>query len=217
MAPVKTRKRKRTPAASKAQEKFPPLSISSKSFVSGGSDAEFRRLIYHVLSASAMLLKSRERFAAFIDVTAPQYSMMVSIGEAGSATIGQVAQAIHVSSPFVTAEIGKLVKRGIIDRQPNEADARSSLLTLSPLGKDLIRRLAPYRRTANDIIFGFLSPTEARHLSKTVEQLYANCERALHELDSPRWRKVANRQEPTVRRTAGRRASQRTKSVPVTS
>lgn len=211
MAPVKTRKKTRTPAASKAQEKFPPLSISSKSFVSGGSDAEFRRLIYHVLSTSAMLLKSRERFAAYIGVTAPQYSMMVSIGEAGSATIGQIAQAIHVSSPFVTAEVGKLIKQGIINRQPNEADARSSLLTLSPHGRDLIHQLAPYRRTANDIIFGFLSPTEAQHFSKTVEQLYANCERALHELDSPRWRKAFNPHEPTAKR---RRPPKRTKSAP---
>lgn len=191
MSPVKTKKKTRALANSKAQEIFPPLSISSKSFVSGGSDAEFRRLIYHVLSASAMLLKSRERFAAYIGVTAPQYSMMVSIGESGSATIGQIAQAIHVSSPFVTAEVGKLIKKGIITRQPNKADARSSLLTLSAHGKDLIQQLAPYRRTANDIIFGFLSPPEARQFSKTIEQLYANCERALHELDSPRWRKAA--------------------------
>lgn len=209
MAPVKTRQKTRSPATAKVQEKFPPLSISSKSFVSGDSDAEFRRLIYHVLSASAMLLKARERFAAFIGVTAPQYSMMVSIGEAGSATIGQVAQAIHVSSPFVTAEIGKLVKRGIIDRQPNKADARSSLLTLSPLGKDLIRQLAPYRRAANDTIFGFLPPSEARQFSKTMEQLYINCERALHELDSPHWRKVANTHEPIVQPKA-RRTPRRT-------
>lgn len=190
MAPGKTKNRAPFPKALKAREEFPPLSISSKSFVSAGSDVAFRRLIYHVLSTSAMMLKSRERFAAYIGVTGPQYSMMVSIAETGSSTIGEIAEAIHVSSPFVTAEVGKLIKRGIVNRQPNKADARSFVLTLSQSGEDLIRQLAPYRRTANDIIFGFLTPTEARQFSNIVERLYANCERALHELDAPRWRKA---------------------------
>jgi DNA-binding MarR family transcriptional regulator len=211
MAPVKAKKKTRSPATT-SHEKFPPLSISSKSFISNGSDAEFRRLIYHVLSTSAMMLKARERFAAYIGVTAPQYSMMVSIGEAGSATIGQIAQAIHVSSPFVTAEIGKLIKRGIVNRQPNEADARSSLLTLTEHGMDLIRQVGPYRRTANDIIFGFLSPGEAKQFSRTMEQLYINCERALHELDAPHWRMDAKPAEPAPLRKTTRRAPRRAKS-----
>jgi len=194
--------RKTMPAPPGGGQAFPPLSISSRSFLSDGSDAEFRRLIYHVLSASAMLLKSRERFASYIGVTAPQYSMMVAIGEANSATIGQIAQSIHVSSPFVTAEVGKLVKRGIIDRQPNEADARSSILTLSDQGKALIQQLGPYRRMANDIIFGSFSPAEAKQFSKAIEQLYANCHRALHELDSPRWQNGAANGSPPPRSRA---------------
>src|SRR5262245_28237222 len=107
------------------QEPFPPLSISSDAFLTDGTDTEFRHLIYNFLALSALFLEAREYFGAFIGVSAPQYSMMVAIGEAKETTATLLAERLHVSTAFVAAEIGKLVSRQIVARRPSTSDRRS--------------------------------------------------------------------------------------------
>jgi MarR family transcriptional regulator, organic hydroperoxide resistance regulator len=164
---------------------FPPLSTSLEAFLLDGSDRAFRELIYKVLSTSTHMLRARDRFASQMGVSGPQYSMMVAIGESGTATVGQIAARLHVSSPFVTAEIGKLINRGIIDRRPNHADRRSNLLALTETGKQLIRDVGPLRRATNDMIFRSLNASQARALDKIMDLLLADSKRALHEIGPP--------------------------------
>lgn len=164
---------------------FPPVSTSLEAFLVNGSDRAFRELIYKVLSTSTHMLRARDRFAAHMGVSGPQYSMMVAIGEAGTATVGQIAARLHVSSPFVTAEIGKLIKRGIVDRRPNDADRRSNILVLTDTGKQLIRDVGPLRRMTNDMIFGSLNASQARALNRIMGLLLADSERALREINPP--------------------------------
>lgn len=181
-----------------ADEQFPPLSTSLPAFLKGRSDREFRDLIYGVLSVSTLMLRARERFGAFIGVTAPQYSLMVAIGEAGESTATQLAEKLHVSVPFVTAEIGKLIKREIVQRRPNSADGRSLLLTLTKKGENLILHLAPYRRLGNNMIFGSLTREQAQEFRKIIGLLLADAEKTLHELDNPAWTSLAVPPEETI-------------------
>lgn len=184
---------------------FPPLSTSLEAFLVDGSDRAFRELIYKVLSTSTHMLRARDRFAAHMGVSGPQYSMMVAIGEAGSATVGQIAARLHVSSPFVTAEIGKLIRRGIVDRRPNDADRRSNILALTDQGKRLIRDVGPLRRATNDMIFGSLSASQARALDRIMDLLLADSERALHEISTPRRRKSVTPRARTSPGEGGRK------------
>lgn len=172
---------------------FPPLSTSLEAFLVNGSDRAFRELIYKVLSTSTHMLRARDRFAAHMGVSGPQYSMMVAIGEAGTATVGQIAARLHVSSPFVTAEIGKLIKRDIVDRRPNDADRRSNILVLTETGKQLIRDVGPLRRMTNDMIFGSLNVSQARTLDRIMDLLLAGSERALRDINPPVRQKARDR------------------------
>lgn len=175
------------PGVEHAGKPFLPASISLDFFLVDGSDREFRELIYKVLSISTMMLRARERFATAMGVTGPQYSMMVAIGEANTATVGYIAQKLHVSSPFVTAEIGKLITHGIVERRPNEADRRSNLLALTRHGRDLIHKIGPLRCITNDTIFGGLTPRQAHAFREIVDRLLTDSEKALCEIQSPAW------------------------------
>jgi MarR family transcriptional regulator, organic hydroperoxide resistance regulator len=172
---------------------FPPVSTSLEAFLVNGSDRTFRELIYKVLSTSTHMLRARDRFAAHMGVSGPQYSMMVAIGEAGTATVGQIAARLHVSSPFVTAEIGKLIKRDIVERRPNDADRRSNILMLTETGKQLIRDVGPLRRMTNDMIFGSLNASQARALNRIMSLLLADSERALRDINPPVRQKARDR------------------------
>lgn len=164
---------------------FPPLSISSPAWLSDGSDQAFRRVIYKLLSLSSLVLRSRERFAAYIGVSGPQYSMLVVVAESGAATVSQIASALDVSGPFVTAQVGKLERGELVAKRPNAADGRSTLIVLTDLGRRLIMELAPLRSEINDMIYGSLDRAQVEQMSTIVDLLHADASRALHLLDAP--------------------------------
>ncbi len=111
-------------------ETFPPLSTSLEQFLVDGRHDAFREMIYGLLAFSSRMLRSREFYAAHVGVTAPQYSILARIGEAGAISMRDLAESLDVSSPFVTTETGKLHRRGYLDRRRNLADRRSVLLSL---------------------------------------------------------------------------------------
>jgi hypothetical protein len=113
--------------AGMADTSFAPPRTTLKTFLVQGSDRRFRELFYKVLGTSTLLLRVRDQFAEKMGVSGPQYSMVIVIGEAGRATVCQIAKQLHVSSQFVTVEVGKLIARNTVVRKPNKVDRRSRL------------------------------------------------------------------------------------------
>jgi MarR family transcriptional regulator, organic hydroperoxide resistance regulator len=179
-----------------SDDRFPPLSISIESFLKDGSDREFRQLIYSLLSFSSLMTRHRDYYASYIGVTGPQYSMMTLIAEIPCATVGDIAEQMRVSSPFVTAEINKLIRKNIIEKRPNETDRRSMYLDLTPKGQSLLRELGPIRRESNDIMYGSLTGDRARMLKEIMNRLIQDAENALHALEAPHLR---GKKAPSVR------------------
>jgi MarR family transcriptional regulator, organic hydroperoxide resistance regulator len=169
-----------------ADEAFPPLTTSLKDFVKQGSDTEFRRLVYTLVSLAHQMSRHLKLFAAHIGVTEAQAVMIRIIAETnGAATVGQLAQQLYVTSPFVTKEIGGLVKKSIVQKQPNQADRRSMFLTLTPKGKVLLRELSEVMRKANDVHFRSLNKDRAALLQEIVSTLVADGAYAYYEINAP--------------------------------
>jgi len=188
-------------------ERFPPLSISSEAFLKDGTDRKFRHLIYSLLNFSALMIRHRECYASYIGVTGSQYSMVVIIADARLATVGHVAERMGVASQFVTAEISKLIDKGIVEKTPNEMDRRSILLKLTPRGKKLLGELGPIRRESNDLMYGSLTAERGRALQEAIDKLIEDGHSALHAFDAPdrRGKKAPSVQsEMPLRPVAGR-------------
>jgi len=175
--------------AALAEDPFPPLSTSLKSFVKDGSDHKFRQLIYALTSLANQMAHHRRLFAAYIGVTEAQMLMMRIIAETHGATVGHLAQDLNVTSQFVTIEIGGLVKEDVVEKRPNEADRRSMLLNLTAKGKSLLRELAPILRKANDIHFRSLTEDRAKVLLEIIGTLISDGMSARHELEAPHLRR----------------------------
>jgi MarR family transcriptional regulator, organic hydroperoxide resistance regulator len=180
---------------SEMTERFPPLSISMKTFLKDGTDREFRHLINSLLSFSALMTRHREYYASYIGVTGSQYTMMTLIAEARFATVGDVAERMHVASQFVTVEINKLIGKNIIEKTPNETDRRSMHLRLTLKGQNLLRELGPIRRESNDLVYGSLTEERGRALQEILDKLIEDANSELHALDAPDRR---GRQAPSV-------------------
>jgi DNA-binding MarR family transcriptional regulator len=179
-----------------AEETFPPLSTSLAAFVKNGSDREFRRLIYDLLGLANLMRFNADHFARYIGRNNAQFHMMIIIADTPDATVSRIAQLMNVTSQFVTIEIGKLIRDGIVARRQNERDRRSSFLNLTSKGKNLVRELVPVLRRANDTMYRSLTEERAKILTEIIETLIVDGRGALHELESPH---VRNEIAPSAR------------------
>jgi MarR family transcriptional regulator, organic hydroperoxide resistance regulator len=190
------------------EETFPPLSTSLAAFVKNGSDLEFRRLIYDLLGLADLMRLNTDHFGRYIGRNNAQFHVMIIIADTPDATVSRIAQLMNVTSQFVTIEIGKLIRDGIVAKRHNETDRRSSFLDLTPKGRNLLRELAPLRRRTNDLHFRSLTEDRAKILKEIIETLIVDGRRALHELESPHVRDVmapSARSGPETRSDAPRR------------
>lgn len=122
-----------------------------------GSDTQFRQFIYDLLSVSVQIQAVRAAIGKLIGLTGAQYSILMAVfhlarlGEA--VTVSRLAEHLHVSGTFVTAETRKLAALGLIEKCANPIDGRSILLQLTPAGDAKLREVTPTVRELNDTIF----------------------------------------------------------------
>jgi MarR family transcriptional regulator, organic hydroperoxide resistance regulator len=166
----------------------PPLTTTLKSFVKDGSDRAFRELIYTLVALANQLDKHLKLFATLIGVSEAQVQMLRVIAERQDATVGLLAQQLYVTSQFVTIEIGDLVKKGIVEKKPNEADRRSMFLRLTAKGESLLRELSAILRMANDIHFRSLTEERAKLLQEMLSAILTDGAAAYHEVSAPNLR-----------------------------
>ncbi|AEV83742.1 MarR family transcriptional regulator [Actinoplanes sp. SE50] len=57
----------------------------------------------------------------------------------GPHTLSETARLLGCDPPYATVITGDLAARGLVTREPNPADGRSRLVTLTPAGRDAAR------------------------------------------------------------------------------
>lgn len=160
----------------------PPLTTTRRSLLVGGSDVEFRRLIYRLLVVEGRLRRARDFLARRIHLTGPQYTLLITVaylqGETGIA-VRSLARNLRVTSAFITSQSQRLIERGLLAKRTNPSDSRSMLLTVTAAGRRRLDKLVPELRTINDAFFGRVSASSFRAARIFLDQLLAGSERAL--------------------------------------
>jgi DNA-binding MarR family transcriptional regulator len=170
----------------RAEDYHPPATVSLPALLHKQSDRQFRQLVHDLLTVSRRLEMARDYFGRCINVTGPQYNLLMTVAQLQAATgvsVGSVAQAMHVSSAFVTAETGKLAKVGLIRKLANPEDGRGALLSLTPAGRMSIDRLIGEIRTVNDLFFGLLGAQSFAELCDSAGALVRGSSEAMRHIE----------------------------------
>ena len=147
-----------------------PATVSATELLDRGSDRQFRGLVQSLLTVARRLEMARDYFGHLINVTGPQYHLLMAVAQLQGAlgvSVGTIAQAMHVSSAFVTSETGKLSVLGLLRKRPNPEDRRGALLSLTQTGRLKMDRLIPEIRYCSNslrrwfIRMARLSPSSA--------------------------------------------------------
>jgi DNA-binding MarR family transcriptional regulator len=117
-----------------------PLTVSKSELLdeNGTSDRRFRQFLYDFSVLAAHLEFARAYLASQIDLTSPQYNIVMIIAQyqrAAGISVSDVAQHLHVSTAFITSEVGKLEQMGLVEKRQNPNDGRGVLLRLTALGE----------------------------------------------------------------------------------
>jgi DNA-binding MarR family transcriptional regulator len=112
------------------------------------------------------------------NATAPQLSLLGELLREDERSINSLAESLHIHQSSVSALGKQLVKRGLVSRRDSKADNRSSLLSLTPKGRDLATRAGVMGRPLLSAGLEGIPGSMREELVAAVEELTATMEKA---------------------------------------
>ena len=160
----------------------PPLTVTRRALLVGGSDVEFRRLIYRLLLVEERLRRARDFLAKRIGLSGPQYTLLITVAYLQGATgitVRSLARNLRVTSAFITSESRRLIERRLLAKRTNPHDSRSTLISVTAAGRRRIDKLVPELRTVNNAFFGHVSAPSFRSAARFLQQLLDGSEQVM--------------------------------------
>lgn len=115
------------------------------------------------------------------DITIQQYSLMKVIARAGSMCANEAAQFLHCDKPTLSVIIANLVKKGFMERIPDENDRRKCRLAVTETGLQELKRIQKENGRPRKRPFDVLSREEQEILGGYLALARKNLEEILRE------------------------------------
>jgi MarR family transcriptional regulator, multiple antibiotic resistance protein MarR len=119
-----------------------------------------------------------ERMKAEAGVGAGHFELLRYVRDHPDARVADLASAFAIGVGTTSKIVDRLEKQGWVERRPNPANRRSSLLALTPAGESVVSRAEPVWQTAiQQILGGAVTPDELTALSLALGALRSDLER----------------------------------------
>jgi DNA-binding MarR family transcriptional regulator len=106
------------------------------------------------------------------DISMWGYIVLTALVEQPVRTQAALAQAIHADKSRIIGVLDELQERGLIHRQPDEADRRVHLLSLTPAGDRLRRSVEAGIRRREEEVLAMLPPADRKVFLQSLKTLY---------------------------------------------
>jgi len=132
-----------------------------------------RRDLAAMLVPLARALTAREEPALRAhDISMWGYIVLTALAEQPVRTQAALAQAINADKSRIIGVLDDLQQRGLIKRQPDAADRRVHLLSLTPPGDRLRRSVQATIRTSEQEVLGTLPAGDREAFLRSLKALY---------------------------------------------
>jgi len=119
-----------------------------------------------------------ERVKAEAGVAAGHFELLRYVREHPDARVADLASVFAIGVGTTSKIVDRLENLGWLERRPNPANRRSSLLALTPAGESAVSRVEPAWQAAIQEILGrAVTPDELAALSLTLDALRSELER----------------------------------------
>jgi len=128
------------------------------------------QLCHSLYSASNALVRAYRPLLEPLDLTYPQYLVMLALWELDGVAIKQLVSKTRLDSGSLTPILKRLEQKGLVERRKGDADERQWLMCLTAEGRTL-------RQQAEDIphrlwCMADMELDQARALKAAAEELY---------------------------------------------
>jgi DNA-binding MarR family transcriptional regulator len=123
---------------------------------------------YDAVRAAARLSKRLETALADVDLSLPQYRLLVFLSRRAEVASG-LAGRLAVSPPTVTTLVDGLVARGLVERTPDADDRRRVVHALTDPGRQILATADAALATRLRSLAGNLPPAQAKRALDALE------------------------------------------------
>ncbi|MBN8924402.1 MAG: MarR family transcriptional regulator [Rhodanobacter sp. 68-29] len=128
-----------------------------------------QQLCFALYAANLAMGKVYRKLLAELDLTYPQYLVMLVLWERDGLTVSEIGARLYLDSATLTPLLKRLATAGLLVRERSTEDERQVVISLSAEGRALKKR-------AGDVPEGVLcavgcAPGEMRTLKRDLEQL----------------------------------------------
>jgi MarR family transcriptional regulator, organic hydroperoxide resistance regulator len=134
----------------------------------GESMALDDQLCFAVYAASRAVTAAYRPLLAELDLTYPQYLVMLALWERDPLSVKEISRALHLDYGTVTPLLKRLQVRGLVERRRRVDDERGVDISLTPAGREMQDRA---RRVPVGMAEAFGLPTAERNALR--DQLHA--------------------------------------------
>jgi len=122
--------------------------------------------------ASRMLTRAYQPLLNQLDITYPQYLVLMVLWEKDHLTVNEITQQLYLNTNTITPLLKRMEQAGIIQRNRSKEDERKVLISLAEKGKKMKEKAY----CIPDEIFNKmgLSLTEIKQLKQTLSKLIVN-------------------------------------------
>ncbi|MDT0158155.1 MarR family transcriptional regulator [Microbacterium sp. ARD32] len=121
-----------------------PLAEAKRQWLAHGWDdaADGMAVVTSVMRAQQLLLARVESTLKPFGVTFARYEVLrlLAFSRSGTLPLSSVVARLQVHATSVTSTAERLVRDGLVRREPHPHDGRAALLTLTDIGRDLVER-----------------------------------------------------------------------------
>jgi DNA-binding MarR family transcriptional regulator len=130
------------------------------------------QLCHPLYSSTNALMRTYKPYLDSIDLTYPQYLIMMALWEQDQVPIKDICAATYFDSGTATPLLQKLKTKGLLQIKNDADDKRNKIISLTTKGKKLQQKASEIPQ----LMFCTLSMTEAevQLLKKMTERLYEN-------------------------------------------
>ncbi len=146
------------------------------------SSSRFRESLDDLLTMAEQVRELRIDLAQSLGVSEPQYRLIWAVAELQGSlgvTLTSVARRVRVTGAFVTTEVNKLCRLGLVSKKSNPGDGRSVFISLTRKGESALKAVAIRAQKINDSYFRNISEPEFEVLGRIVAKLIVNGSEAL--------------------------------------
>ncbi|HEY2024486.1 MarR family transcriptional regulator [Paraburkholderia sp.] len=111
------------------------------------------------------------RYQAKLGATLPEARVIAAVGSFGPFSIMELARHANLDKSQASRAAEALIRQGLVQRQPSTEDGRVVLVSLTPEGRALYRKVMPIARKWNDDMFDCLEGDEKAAFGAALDKV----------------------------------------------